>query len=272
MRRQTGGTRVRGWLLLLLCTAVVSGCRTPEPSFPAEPLTVFAAASLIEPFTELGRLWEQEQGRDRVQFHFAGSQYLVLQLMQGAPGDLLATADARQIQRAATADLIARGEVVPFAWNSLSLVVHPDARDRIANVSDLAQPGVRVGWARAGVPLAVYTERVLASPALALEPGIQDRIRANILSYDSNARTVRNRLVQGEADAAILYASDASILTPEFQVISLPETPADQVILFMVPIASSPHGARAEAFMEFVLGPAGRAVLERYGFETDGVR
>lgn len=232
------------------------------------PLTVLAASSLAEPFSELGHLWAEHPKGGRIEFNFASSHYLVLQLLQGIPGDLLATANQEQVQRCIREGLVHADDVMPLARNGLSLVVHPQSPLVIRSLEDLAQPGLRIGGARPGVPLAVYTERLLATGTETRQAVFRERLEANILTYDANARSVRNRLLQGEVDAAILYASDARALQDRMEVIPLDPDRQVHVILYFMPLQVSRQPEKARAFMDYVLSARGQAVLQAYGFEA----
>ena len=232
---------------------------------------MWAAASLTAPFTELGQIWSEEGHDTDVELIFGSSQYLVLQLSQGAPGDVLATADYLQVARGIAAGLTDANAVVPFAGNSLTLAVHPDAVHRVQGLSDLTQPDLRLAWARDGVPLSVYTGQLLARwAALQGDETLVARVQANILTYDANAHSVRNRLLQGEADAAILYTSDA-IAQPRAMK-TVPIDPALHVptALYVMPLHQTRQPLAAQTFIEFLTGPVGQAVLQSHGFVPHG--
>ena len=238
----------------------------PGAEVPAS-LKVWAASSLTAPFTELSRIWAEEGHDTDIELIFGSSQYLVLQLSQGAPGDVLATANYLQVERGIAAGLTDADLVVPFAGNSLTLAVHPDVAHRVKGLADLTQPNLRLAWAREGVPLAVYTGQLLARWAeLQGDETFGHRVQANILTYDANAHSVRNRLVQGEADAAILYTSD--VIARPLVLHAVPLDPAlnAPIALYAMPLHQSQLPRQARTFLEFLTGPTGQAVLQAHGF------
>lgn len=250
------------------CRAPLGGAAEREAD---SVLTVMAASSLYEPFTALGRQWRADPARPPLRFHFASSQHLVLQLIQGAPGDVLASAHRAQVERALAAGLADAASVAPFAANSLVLVVHPAAPVPVEGLADLTRPGLRLGWARAGVPLNDYTERALARWSAAQpEAGYAARVKANVLSHDAHARSVFQRLAQGEADAAILYATDALSAPAGWRVIPIDPAFNVRAQLYAMPVNTSARPAAAAAFVAYLLSAEGQAVLRRFGFETDG--
>ncbi len=262
------------WLILLLGGLLLTACGQALPQrgqdLPAqeEPLRILAATSLLEPFTALGHLWEEQIPDRPLEFNFASSHYLVLQLMQGAPGDLLATADQVQIARALEAGLIQAQDVTRLARNALALAVHPQASLPITGLQDLAQPGVRLAWARPGVPLATYTDQLLALPDWKLTATARNRIAANILTFDANARSVRNRLLTGEVDAAILYVSDALAVTNRLDIVWLEPARNVEVVLYIAPLHASSQAQTSRQFIEFVLSEQGQRVMQQFGFEV----
>ncbi len=267
------GARYRRRCLLLcacLWTLACMACVSAGASAPA-PLRVWAASSLTAPFTELSRIWAAEGHDTDIELVFGSSQYLVLQLSQGAPGDVLATADYRQVERGIAAGLTDAAAVVPFAGNSLTLAVHPDAMHRVQGLSDLTQPDLRLAWARDGVPLAVYTGQLLARwVALEGDEALRAQVQANILTYDANARSVRNRLLQGEADAAILYTSDVVAQSRALQAIPLDPVLHVPTALYAMPLHQTRQPCAVQAFIEFLTGPVGQAVLQAHGFVPHG--
>lgn len=253
------------WGLLAACAQAMPALPDDRPT-PVEPVRILAAASLIEPFTALGRLWEQQVPTQPIAFNFASSHYLVLQLIQGAPGDLLATADRAQIDKAIAAGLVRAQDVTPLARNGLALAVHPQAAFTITGLQDLAQPGVRLAWARPGVPLAAYTAQLLASPEWELTDTVRHQIADNILTYDANARSVRNRLLQGEVDAAILYVSDALAVQNRLDVVWLEPTRNVEAVFYMAPVHGSSQHHLSQDFMNLALSAQGRSIMQQFGF------
>ncbi len=267
-------SRFFSWIILLtacLWTIACSACNQSNKPVH-DPIRVWAASSLTAPLTELGQIWTREGHTTEIELISGSSQNLVFQLNQGAPGDVLATADYLQVERGLAAGLIRAEDVIKIAGNSLTLVVHPQAAQEVKNLAGLAQPGLRIAWARDGVPLAVYSQQLLTSWASKHgDETYMDRVRDNILSFDANAHSVRNRLLQGEADAALLYTSDALALRTQLQIFPIDPYVNVKTALYAVPLQKTQQPTEVRAFMDFLAGPHSRAVFLAHGFETDGI-
>ena len=174
-------------------------------------LMVFAAASLIEPFSRLGKSFEASHAGSAVRFHFAGSQQLVLQIQQGAKADVFASADERWMQTAKDSGLV-EGEPVAFAQNVLVAIVPRANPAGIKRLQDLARSGVKVVIAAEAVPVGKYTRQMLEK--LSAQPGYGakygQQVLANVASYEDNVKGIVSKVQLGEADAGVVYSSDAT--------------------------------------------------------------
>lgn len=248
-------------------TTVATPAATPvadAAAFPKEgTVTVLAAASLVDAFAEMEAAIEDAHDGVDVVIETAGSQTLVTQLRQGAPADVLATADEITMGTAADEGLLA-GEPVLFARNTLVLVVPEDNPAAVASLADLAREGVVVVLPQGEVPAGRYTRAALCAWAETDAPeGFLDGVNANLASEEPDVRAVLAKVQLGEADAGITYATDAA--HADVEVIPLPEgLPVDAAY----PIAPVSGGdeAMAAAFIAFVRSDAGLAILQEHGF------
>jgi molybdate transport system substrate-binding protein len=248
-----------------LLAALVAGSPAPrEPAPPAE-ITVFAAASLAEAFRELG-------AGTRVRFNFAGSQQLALQLEQGARADVFASADRRWMQYLQERGLT-DGEPRIFAHNRLAVIVPRTNPGRVHKLEDLARRGLKLVVGAAAVPVGQYTREAIRNlgDQAGFPPGYTERVLANVVSQEENARSVVAKVQLGEADAGFVYRSD---VTPQAaRHLTILELPDSVNVLASYPIAvmdgSADTGA-ARRFVELVLGPEGRRVLARHGLMPAG--
>lgn len=248
---------------------------------PRGRLVVFAAASLTEAFTELGERFMTEHPGSTIVFNFAGSPKLTNQIAQGAPADVFAPADGRWMKELSDADLVERPVV--FAHNRLAVVVAArqiESAARIKSLSDLALPGVKLVLAAEAVPVGQYARQALikmsAHPSFG--PRFAERVLANAVSFEEDAKAVLAKVRLGEADAGIVYFSDVAALgtppdtlraerradfpaRPSIRVIHIPEV---YNVTTAYPIATVRHSHQRElatAFIQYALSPAGQAVL-----------
>lgn len=226
---------------------VVAAC---APTGSSEgTITVLAAASLTEPFTEIGRRF------DGVVFSFDGSATLVQQVNNGAPADVLATADETTMQAAVDAGTV--GAPAAFVRNRLAIVVAPGNPRLVRSLADLARPDLVVVLCAPAVPCGRSGQHALSRAGVAARPA----------SLEPNVKGVVAKVALGEADAGIVYATDARAAADRATTVPIP---ADQNVVATYPIAivrGSDRAARAEAFVAYVRSADGRAVLAAAGFE-----
>jgi molybdate transport system substrate-binding protein len=205
---------------------------------------VFAAASLQQAFTAEGKAFEASHPRLRVTFSFAGSQSLVAQVEQGAPADVLATADLATIDR--VRDQLRRAPVA-FAHNQLALVTEPGNPLHLTSLADLTRPGLKVVLADPAVPVGKAAATALRAAGVQVRP----------VSLEDAVTGVVTKVRTGEADAGIAYVTDLH----DAKVGGLPLA-GTTTALGIAPLT----GADADAFIAFVRGPAGRRILMSFGF------
>lgn len=215
-------------------------------------LGVFAAASLTDAFTQLGGEFTAVHPDVKVTFNFAGSNDLVTQLQQGAPADVLATADTKSMD--AAGDLA--GAPHAFAGNKLVIAVAPGNPEGITGLADLARTDLKVVLAAPEVPAGKYAEEALAKAGVTVQP----------VSLEVSVKGVVTKVSLAEADAGIVYVTDVAAAGGKLVGIAIPD---GQNVLATYPIAAvaaSAHPDDAKAFVDLVLSPEGRKVLTGAGF------
>jgi molybdate transport system substrate-binding protein len=250
--------------------ALLAACAPAPTNAVSGELTILAAASLTDAFTVLGAEFEARQPGARVSFSFAGSNQLAQQIAAGAPADVFASANARQMQVAVDSGRIAAAAPQTFARNRLVVIFPGDNPGRLAALTDLAQPGLRLVLAAAEVPVGQYSLDFLAKAAQdpAFPSGYQAAVLANIVSYEENVRAVFTKVALGEADAGLVYTSDVVGEGAEsLGRLEIPDTLNTIAEYPIAPLADSAHPALAQAFIDLVLSAEGQAVLAEYGFE-----
>jgi molybdate transport system substrate-binding protein len=249
-------------LALLISLAVV--VQAQEPS----TLTVFAAASLTDAFEEIASQFEAENPGVDVIFSFGSSTDLATQLSEGAPADVFASANARQLTVARDAGRIA-GPAHTFVKNRLVLIVPSDNPAGITTLRDLANEGVQLIVAAPDVPVRDYTDTML--DRLAADPAYGEAYReavlANVVSEEQNVRQVSAKIALGEGDAGIVYVSDVTPdVADQVQVIQIPDY-LNTIAAYPVAITNdSANPELAQAFVDALLSDAGQDTLVDWNF------
>lgn len=241
--------------VVALAAALVTGCSGPA----SEPgtLTVFAAASLKPVFSELADEFEKRNPGTDVVLSFAGSSDLVSQLTQGAPADVFASADERNMARMVEAGLVA-GDPVDFAANRLTIVTPPANPKGIASFADLAAPGTAVVICAPQVPCGAATQRVERATGVTLRP----------VSEESAVTDVLGKVLSGQADAGVVYVTDAKNAGDEVAEVPFAESVTAVNTYPIAVLSGSADPAAARRFVDFVTGNRGRTALLEAGFTT----
>jgi molybdate transport system substrate-binding protein len=218
-------------------------------------LTVFAATSLTGAFGDIGKAFSQANPGATVTFSFDASSTLVQQITQGAPADVFASADTANMDKLTKANLNGSQPVV-FATNLLEIIVAKGNPKGITGVADLTNPAIKVVVCAPQVPCGSYATEIFAKANVKVTP----------VSEEENVKGVVTKVTTGAADAGIVYTTDVLAAGSGAQGVPIP---ADQNVLAQYPIASvksSTNTATDAAFISYVTGADGQAILARYGF------
>ena len=266
------------WLGMLLALGLCAGCALAEQqAAPPRAIVVFAAASLTDALEAAAAAFAQQAPDVRVTFNFAGSQQLAQQIINGAPADIFASANLAQMEQVVAAGQISAAAVKPFVRNRLVVVTPADNPGAIGTLHDLATPGKQIVLADAAVPAGSYALELLANasadPAFGAEYG--QRVLANVVSYEDSVRAVLTKVLLGEADAGIVYASDAAARTTAgavqaVNVIDIPDALNVVAVYPLAVVAASEQPAVPTAFVDFLVSPAGQAILQDFGLQPVG--
>jgi molybdate transport system substrate-binding protein len=231
------------------------------------PVSVFAAASLRDAFTEAGAVLARRHPGFAARFNFAGSQQLVLQLGAGAEADVFAPADELSMQTAAAKGLI-RGTPRIFARNRLVVITPVGDPGRVRGLSDLARPGLKLVLAAEAVPAGRYSREVLRrlSSADGFGMGFAARVLRNVASEEQNVKAVVAKVQLGEADGGMVYVSDVTpAVRGALRVIPIPDTFNVIARYPMAVLAASKRPDAAGVFVDFMVSAEGQRLLERHG-------
>ncbi len=239
--------------ITLACGAVLSTASLVSCSPGAEEreLTVFAAASLSEVFVDIAEDFEAEHDGVVVKFSFAGSADLVSQLESGAPGDVFASANETQMDRAVELDVVT-GEGVLFASNTLTLVTPADNPAGIASLSEAATSSLVICAPQ--VPCGAATQEMVDAAGIELQP----------VSEENSVTDVLGKVISGQADAGLVYVTDAIRAGSDVTAIDIPE--ADFVVNLYPIAAVDADDQLAQDFVDFVMSEGSQEKLRATGF------
>src|SRR3954454_21635449 len=233
---------------------LIGGWGSPE-QVAAQKITVFAAASLKQAFTDIGELFKTENPGASVEFSFAGSSDLVTQLTQGAEADVFASADTKNMDKAAQAGLLS-GDPVNFASNTLTIAVAPGNPKKIASFKDLTRQGLNVVVCAPQVPGGSATQKVEQATGVTLKP----------VSEESSVSDVLNKVETGEADAGLVYVTDAIGAGDKVASVPFPEAAGAVNTYPIAVLKESKSQELARKFVDLVTAAAGQKVLNAAGF------
>ncbi len=284
--------RSKGLSIILLAAMLVAAACIAQPAAPesaalteeaeaapveepaaapveARTLTVLAAASLTESFTEIGTMFETQHEGVTVVFNFAGSQALAEQLAQGAAADVFASASNKYMTAAVDAQRVNAEASQPFAYNRLVVIFPKENPAGLAELKDLAKSGLMLDLADETVPVGQYALEFLdkASADAAYGTAFKDDVLANVVSYEENVKAVVTKVALGEADAGICYVTDITAdAAASISSIDIPDELNTIATYPVAPITDSSNPELAQAFIDLLLSPEGQAVLAEYGF------
>ena len=245
--------RALGALSLALSASLsVTACASNNDD--STTITVSAAASLTDAFTEIGRAFSATNPDIDVRFNFAGSSTLAEQINAGAPVDVFASASPSAMQSAVDAGSV--GNTVAFAQNSLEIVVPVGNPAAIRNLSDLTAANVTFLVCNAPVPCGAAASMLFERNSLTMAPS----------SLEPDVRAVLTKIIADEADAGIVYRTDVLAASDRVESILIPD---EQNVTNEYSIANTARAPKAaQAFVDFVLGETGQDILGSWGFTT----
>ncbi|MEM7416660.1 MAG: molybdate ABC transporter substrate-binding protein [Gemmatimonadota bacterium] len=239
------------------------GCLACAPeSDDVEEIHVFAASSLTDALQSLASEFEQEEEGLEVVLSFAGSQTLRVQIEQGARADLFASANPDHIDALVADELVS--DVQAFAFNSLAVVV-PLARSNAPETFEGLVDAERIVVGHPNAPIGQYTLELLSNLERRHGRDFVERVRSSIVSEETNVRLVRAKVEVGEADAGIVYRSDA-VSSSRVRAIPIPVESNVRAEYSFARLRDAPASDVATAFVAFVLSERGQRVLELQGF------
>jgi molybdate transport system substrate-binding protein len=249
--------------LLVSCIALsllISGCG-PPPS-PEPELRIFAAASLQDALQSVADSY-RENSSVGIVFNFASSNTLARQIVEGGRADLFFSADEARMETVAQEGLIEPDSRIPLLSNRLAVIVPSGSEVRIEAPEVLLQPALSplaLGDPEA-VPAGVYARQFLEKAGL--WNALKDRVAPAL-----NVRAAMGLVATGAAPIGIVYPTDAAISDRVKIVYEIPEDFTPRMVYPAAILRESDHPKEAGDFLRFCQGAQGRAIFERYGFQT----
>jgi len=243
---------------LVVSCGLVSACSDDSDgggSGDDATLTVFAAASLTNTFTEIGKEFESQHDGVEVEFSFGGSSDLVSQIQQGAPADVFASADEANMEKL-TGDDLQAGDPVDFASNTLEIATPPGTPAGIASFADLGKDGVDVVVCAPEVPCGAAAVKAEEATGVTINP----------VSEEQSVTDVLAKVSSGEADAGLVYVTDVAAAGDSVEGVTFPES-SDIVNTYpIVALEDSKNADLAQEFIDLVTSDTGQSILEEAGF------
>jgi molybdate transport system substrate-binding protein len=246
------------WVAVTAVAVVLAGsvgCGNSNSNKPSASIIVFAAAALKKTFIDISEQFKTDNPGTSVVFDFGGSSDLVTQLTQGADADVFASADTNNMNKAAQAGLLA-GEPVNFASNTLVIATAPGNPKKIASFADLDQPGVYVVVCAVPVPCGSATKRIEDATGVRLHP----------VSEDPSVTDVLHEVTSGQADAGLVYGTDALAAGDKVTTVKFPQAANAADTYPIAVLKGSKHADLGKKFVDLVTGDTGQKILSQAGF------
>lgn len=252
--------------LVALLALGLASCGAPARAQPpAGTLTVFAAASLTGALEQIGQQFEAQHPGLHIRFNFAGSQALRTQIEQGAPADVFASASTDDMDALVAGGHVEASAVHGLVTNRLDLILPASNPAGLTNLQDLARPGLKLVMAAPDVPVGKYARQALEKMQAEFGAGFSSRVLANVVSQEDNVKQVVAKVQLGEADAGIVYVSDA-IAARELKTIEIPARFNVTASYVIAPLRSAADRTLAAGFADFTRSAAAQQLLARWGF------
>jgi molybdate transport system substrate-binding protein len=243
-------------VVLVIVVGVGAPAHAKQIQTKRSTITVSAAASLSKAYTELGKQFEKANPSIKVRFNFSSTSSLVSQIQSGAPTDVFAAADVTSLNKLQASGNVGKTPKV-FARNSIQLIVKPSNPLGISSVADLANASV-ISLCAKTVPCGVYAATVLSRYGVVIA---ESKITRGV-----DATATLNAVSTGDADAAIVYATDALSAKKSISIITIPASKNVNASYGIAVVRGRKNSKQAETFVRFVLSPAGQKVLKTFGF------
>lgn len=237
------------------CGGSSSGGASSSTGAVSGTVNVFAAASLTEAFTTLGKQFEAAHPGVKVVFNFAASSALAEQINQGAPADVFASASTKNMDQVVSSG--AASSPTPFVKNVMEIATPPSNPAHVASVNDLANKGVKVALCQAQVPCGTTAQKVFTNAKITVKP----------VTEEADVKSVLSKVELGEVDAGVVYVTDVRSGGSKVKGISIASDVNASTTYPIAALTKAQNATAAQAFVAYVLSSEGAAVLTADGFE-----
>ena len=238
------------------CSSSGSGSSSSPSASPAGgTITVFAAASLTESFTTLGKQFEAAHPGDTVKFSFGPTSGLAEQITSGAPADVFASAAPANMDQVVKAGDASNPQ--DFARNTAEVATPPNNPGNVSSVNDLAKKSVKVALCQPQVPCGVVAAEVFKNAGITVKP----------VTLQPDVKSVLTQVETGNVDAGMVYVTDVMAAGSKVKGVTIPASMNASTLYPIATIKGSKHESIAKEFVDYVLSPAGQQVLTAAGFE-----
>ncbi|WP_157534871.1 molybdate ABC transporter substrate-binding protein [Nocardia inohanensis] len=246
---------------VLAVTAGLAGCGGQDKGTPdgkvGGTVTVFAAASLTETFTKLGKEFEAAHPGVKVVYSFGASSALAEQIKQGAPADVFASAAPANMQQVVDAGDVT-GQPATFVSNRLEIVVPKGNPGHIAALQDFGRTEPKLALCAEQVPCGAAAKKMFEAAGITPQPDTREQ----------DVKAVLTKVTLGEVDGALVYRTDVQAAGDKVEGIDFPESAKAVNAYPIAPLAKAPNAAAATAFVEFIKSDQAKRVFAAAGFET----
>jgi molybdate transport system substrate-binding protein len=223
-------------------------------ALPAGTITVFAASSLKETFTQLGTQFDSAHPGDTVKFSFGASSTLATQITSGAPADVFASAAPKNMNTVVSAGDASNPQ--DFAVNTAEVAVPPGNPANVTSVDDLAKSSVKVALCQPQVPCGVVATQVFKNSGITVKP----------VTLQPDVKSVLSQVELGNVDAGVVYVTDVKAAGAKVTGVPISASDNASTTYPIATISNSKNQSIAQAFVAYVLSPPGQAVLSAAGF------
>ena len=237
------------------CSSSGSGSSSSTASPAGGTITVFAAASLMGTFTQIGKQFEAAHKGDTVKFSFGPSSGLAEQISSGAPADVFASASPANMDQVVSAGDASSPQ--NFAKNIMEVATPPDNPGNVSSVNDLAKKSVKVALCQPQVPCGVVAAGVFKNAGITVKP----------VTLQPDVKSVLTQVETGNVDAGMVYVTDVKAAGSKVTGVTIPASDNASTLYPIASIKGSKHASIAKEFVDYVLSPAGQQVLTAAGFE-----